>query len=377
MPESTQQPSSYADIQGQAATPQPALSLVGATLKITQPGEAMPEGWLQATTALLDWMGIQLELVPQRPAQGLKGAVEWARGEKSAPTAPLFAPWQNWSPVALQNDCSHHLPRAQWFASYLSDHSIGNPSRQSRLDVVLMTPHPATCQHDAECDARMPRLKLLKAMIGAARSEGRKKLAIIVHALARNAIVRQMLLADRALTRDGIEIDIVSVEDALGPLMRNAGRWDAIIAMPELRSIVFAVLAHSASSQGPWPLVWHGRDSFVIGAEDLANGTARLPLSATLLVKSLALAAFHSGLGHGARRLHESAAQLWLRGVTTAGKHSIVPYANEVSDAEFIRLICAGAGISGRTAPEWLAIGAPEKPTVTSKPTRLHVVSPT
>lgn len=377
MLESTNQPSSYADNQGRAPTVQPSLRLVGATLRIAQAGEAMPTEWLEATTALLDWLGIALELVPQRPAQGLKGAVDWARGETTAPSAPLFAPWQSCSPVALQNVSAHNVPRGEWLASYLFDHAAGIGSQNSRHDVMLMSPHPASCVEDADCDARMPRLKVLKAMIGAARSEGRRKVAIIVHARSRNAMIRQMLLADRAMTRDEIEIEIVSVEDALGPLMRNAGRWDAIIAMPELRSIVFAVLAHAADSTGPWPIVWHDRNSTAIMAEALPNGSARLPLDAGLLVKSLALAVLHSGLGHAARRLQESEAQLQLRGVTTTGKHSLAPYTNQVSDAEFVRLICAGAGISGRAVPGWHAIGAAEKPTHTNRPVKLHVVSPT
>lgn len=364
------------DIAGQSVPARPALKLVGGTLRLAQPCEAMPEEWLLSITALLDWLDIRMEFVPPRPPQGLKEVVDWARGETAVPAAPLFAPWRGWSPVAFQNDSAQNLPRGDWVGSYLLDHTAGRSSQQARLDVLLMSPHPAACVHEADCNAQLPRLKLLKTMISAARSESRKKVAIIVHARSRNAMIGQMLLVDRSLTREGIEIDIVSVEDALGDMMRSAGRWDAIIVMPDLRSIVFAMLAHTSGISGPWPMLWHGRNLCVVGSEVLANGALPIPLDAPLLVKSLALAAFHSGLGHGARRLHEAAAQLWLRGLTTPGRSSIAPYANEVSDAEFVRLIGSGAGISGRIVPGWRAVGTPEGPAVTTQAVKLHIVSP-
>ena len=353
-----------------------AFRVLGTTLNLAQPNEPVPEDWQQAITGLCDWLGIRIEHVPQRGAKGLKEVVNWAKGDAPLQAAPVFAPWQSCSPVLFQNSLGHGLPAGDWIGSYLLDHAVGKTGTRAGLDVLLMSPHPAACRHDDGCGTPLPQLSLIKTMIGAARFEGRKKLAIIVHARSRNSVIKQLLLADRSLTREGITVDIVAIEDALANLVRSAGRWDAIIAMPDLRSIVFALMAQANETQGPWPMLVHGRNLAAIGAEALNNGSFRLLLNAPLLVQSLALAAFNAGLTNAARRLHEGAAQLSLRGVITQGEHSIAPYVTKISDAEYIRLICAGAAISTRAIPEWRAFGGIGTPANASKPSRLHVVAP-
>ena len=120
--------------------------------------------------------------------------------------APVFALWAGWSAAAFQNGGCAGLPDAQFVASYCINHGTCASQGRGGVDVVLVPPLPATC--DAG-EGGLPGIGTLRAMILAAVAEGRERIAII--------------------------------------------------AMPELRSIVFILLAETSGVRGPWPMLWHKR----------------------------------------------------------------------------------------------------------------------
>jgi hypothetical protein len=327
---------------------------------------------------LREWLGIALAPVAAPRAPALRKVADWARGQAAAP-APFFAPWHPVSPVALQPGHGPELPRADWVVSYLFEHGPGSAVRGEPLDLALFSPHPGACAAEGEGDAPMPRLAVLEAMLQAAREQGRTRLAIIVPARQRNAMARQLLLADRALTREGVEIEVLAVEAALGALHCRRPRWDGLIVMPALRSIVFAVLGEGTGCKGPWPMLWHDANGGLVLAtsEALAEPGARLPLDAPVLMQVLALTLSHAGMRPAARRLHDAAARLRDSGVVTSTRGSSAPYAKTVSDAELVELVCTGLLPGHRPAPHWRALGDGTLAGTARPSVRLNVVSST
>ena len=355
--------------QGHIASQRPALSLIAsARLVLAEPGEMPPEDWQDALSRLTDWLDLDMRHAPSRPAGALRQVAAWASAHRAAPVAPRFLPWQNISPVAFQAGGDAGLPRADWVASYLHDQGTGKPVKASTLDVMLMSPHPAACPVDEDIDAPLPRTETLQAMLKAARDEGRKRIGIIVDARRQSALVRQLLVGGRAAAREQQEIEIQPIEDALCYLMRHAGRWDAIVVLPDLRSLVFAMLAEIAGVWTPWPMLWHRRGLRLITGEVLDEADACLPLNAPLLIQALARAAHHAGLDHAAQRLVQGAAAIWDCGIITPGRGSVAPYVTEISDAEFIHQLCRGTGKPARRPSSWRAIPATAQSPAHRKP---------
>ncbi|MAF60554.1 MULTISPECIES: hypothetical protein [Pseudomonadota] len=345
--------------QGLSTGPRPALSLVGGSqLLLAEPAEPVPQDWRDALTRLAAWLELDVQHVSARPSGALRQVAAWAAPHRAAKAAPQFQPWQNVSPVAFQAGGHAALPRVDWVASYLQDQGTGKPLKASTLDVMLMSPHPAACAVDADCDAPMPRAETLQAMLQAALAEGRQRIGIVVDAQRRNALVRQLLVSGRVATRDQQEIEILPIEDALCHLVRHAGRWDAIIVLPELRSLVFAMLAELTGIWTPWPMLWHRRGVSMITGEVLDEADGTLPLNAPLLVQALALAAHHAGLGHAAQRLMQGTVRLWDCGIITPDRGSVAPYVTEVTDGEFIHQLCRGGEQRSRARLSWRAIPA-------------------
>ena len=219
-----------------------------------------------------------------------------------------------------------------------------------------MSPLPAACAVDDECGAPMPRADAMQTMLQAARQEGRSRVAIIVDSRRRNAMVRRLLIAGRPAARDDLQIEVLTIEDALCHLVRHAGRWDAIVVLPDLRSLIFAMLAETSGIRSPWPMLWHQRDFSGVSGEALDEADAVLPLNAPLLVQALALAASQAGMRQAAHRLQQGAARVWDCGIITPGRGSVAPYVTEVSDQEFIEQMCGGIAGSPRKPAPWRAI---------------------
>jgi hypothetical protein len=363
------------DAPRRAARPAHSLRLVNTGLRLAAP-VAPPQGaWEAGFARLSDWLGIALDPVAAPRAPGLRKVAGWALGQ-AAPAALQFAPWQAISPVALQQAASPDLPRADWAVSYLFEHGPGSAVRAGTLDLALISPHPAACSTDEEGTPPLPRLAVLEAMLHAARAEGRTRIAMIVPSRQRNAMARQLLLADRALTREGLELEVLAVEAALAGLNCARPRWDALIVMPDLRSIVFALLAEATGRKGPWPMLWHSANGPVlVASEALCEAGARLPFDAPVLVQTLALTLHHAGMATAARRLHEAAARLRDSGVVTASRGSSAPYVKTLEDAEYIAVVCAVTASSQRAAPHWHALAASLAGGAAACPSRLELVA--
>jgi hypothetical protein len=352
------------------------LRLVSTGLRLAAP-VAPPQGaWEAGFARLLGWLEIAVDPVAAPRAPGLRKVTGWARGLSTTP-APHFAPWQAISPVALQLGGSYDLPRADWAVSYLFDHGPGSAVRAGTLDLALMSPHPAVCAAEEEGTAPLPRLAVLEAMLHAARAEGRTRIAIIVAASQRNAMARLLLLADRTLTREGIELEVLPVEAALAGMNCARPRWDALIVMPEWRSIAFTLLAEAAGRKGPWPMLWHSAEGPVLASsEALCEAGARLAFDAPVLIQTLALTLHHARMATAARRVHEAAARLRDSGVVTASRGSPAPYVKTLTDGEFIELVCAHNASGHRAAPHWQALAASLAAGATVAPRRLELVTP-
>lgn len=357
------------DAPGQGAV----LSIVSARLPLGHPAEPAPQAWQDALAALLEWTGVEAEFVPAQPARRLPRMADWGLAPQAA--APVFAPWIGWSPSAFQHGGLPGLPQAQFVASYLIDHARGAAPAQSGIDLVLMSPHPSVCVAEDAGSPPLPRLPVLKAMIRAARAEGRERLAIIVHARQRGGIARQLLAADRDLTRDGVRLDILAIEDALPALLAGRAGWDAIIAMPDLRSIVFAVLAQTSGVRGAWPMLWYGRGLQMVTCEAAGEGMARLSLDAPALIHALALALREAGAGRAAWRLHDAWARLRDSGVTSAGRGDDAPYVTVVKDSDFIAMLQRDAAVSKRAQQPWRAIKNAKSANPGSQSPVLRIVS--
>ena len=350
------------------------LAVVSSQLRLRQPPEPAPDDWRDSFGQLVGWLGIDAEWLTDARPRGLKQVASWANPGAVLSDAPVFAPWLCWSPTAFQHGGLSGLPRAQWVASYLLDHGIGLASRQRGVDCMLMSPHPATCVQGEADGLPQPRAAVLQAMIRAAKAEGREKLAIIVHARQRNAIAQQLLLADRALTRDGIALDIIPIEAAIAPLMRGAASWDAIIVMPDLRGFVFAMLAEASGVDGAWPMLWHGAQLSLITSEAQGEGLARRPLDAAVLIHALALCLNHAGNCHAAFRLHEAWARLRDGGVTTPARGSPAPYVTQLAETAFVDHLCKQGVTSQRPVPAWRALGGKPLKNNGSEPVRLRII---
>jgi hypothetical protein len=353
----------------------PQLTLVDARLRLLLPEGEIPRDWRMALDALLGSLGIAAEIAPAAPRRGLKRLAG-----RTIPGAPVFAPWLGWSPAAFQNGGLANLPQAQFVVSYLLDHPRGAPPGSGGLDLMLMSPHPAQCIAEDAGGVPVPRAALLAAMIRAARAQRRERLAIIVTARQRNAVAARLLAAGKGLTGGDMALDLLTLEQAIPPLMSARAPWDAVIAMPDLRSTVFTLLGHASGVSRAWPMLWYAGDApqalRLVTSEVPGEGLSRLPLDASAMVHTLALTLHAVGAGRHAERLHEGWALLRDSGVTTAGHgHGAAPYASEVSDSAFIDMLCRGGAVSKRPQQGWRALENAKNARTGSQSPQLRVVS--
>lgn len=332
------------------AAAQPAvLSVVRAPLRLACPAEPAPTEWDEELARLLEWLGIAADLAPVGPAD----------------RAPLFAPWLGWRPAALQLGGAPGLPQALFAASYCREHARAAASGQGGTDVVLMSPHPATC-------APLPQPGVLAAMLRAARSEGRERIALVGHARHRAGLAAMLQAAGEPVA------EALAIEDALVPLASASPPWDAVIAMPEWRSTVFTLLARASGVRGAWPMLWQGEAGPVaITAEAAGEGECEtLALDASALVHALALALDAAGAARAAWRLHDAWARLRDSGATTAGRGAgDAPYATLLSDSAFLARLCKDTGDSKRKQAEWLALKSEKSAIFGSQKPAMRVVS--
>lgn len=350
----------------------PPLRLVSARLCLTMPAEPAPQGWNTARDSLLAMCGVSAEIAPAMPERQRVRIAGWRAGADRPPA--VFAPWIAWSPVAFQFGGMPGLPDAQFAASYLHEHPRGAGAGP---DLILMSPHPSRCVSDAAGDVPVPTIAVLQAMLRAAHAEGRRRAAVIVHTRQRNAVAARLMASAKALTGAGPAIAILSIEEALPILSRGFVPWDAILAMPEVRSTIFTLLSETSAVSRAWPMLWHSRSVTMVCSEAAGEAVRRLPLDATALVQALALALDHSGAGAAAQRLHQGWARLRDSGVATTGRGARdAPYLRTVPDEAFIAMLCDGSAVSKRPQAAWQALNGARAPAASSdgQPAALRLV---
>ena len=178
--------------------------------------------------------------------------------------AELARAMSPWATVQIVEGAGHFLQLEGFQARGVEQAAIG----QAVLHGLVVLPNAQRHRYGAHCNE--------ERCVGAGQ---------------RNALARQLLASGKGLTRDGLTLDILTIEDALPTLMSGAANWDAIIAMPDLRSIVFTLLAHASGVSRAWPMLWiaddNARSLRVVTSEAPGEGASRLPLDAAALVQAL------------------------------------------------------------------------------------------
>jgi hypothetical protein len=353
----------------------PPLALVDARLRLVHPAGEIPQEWRGALDALLGWLGVAAEIAPAAPLRGLQRLAG-----RMTPGAPVFAPWLGLSPAAFQHGGLASLPQAQFVVSYLREHPRAAPPGLGGIDLMLVSPHPAQCVAEDADGVPVPRASVLAAMIHAARVQRRERLAIIVTSRQRNAVATRLLAAGKGLAGGDMTLDILTLEQALPLLMSARAPWDAVIAMPDLRSTVFTLFGHASSAGRGWPMLWFAGEGpqalRMITSEVSGEGMSRLPLDAAALVHTLALTLHAAGATRHAARLDEGWALLRDSGVTTTGHgQGAAPYASEVCDSMFIDMLCRGGAVSKRPQQGWRALANDKGTRAGSQTPHLRVVS--
>ncbi len=352
------------DTQAPAATRQTSgapqsLALVCNSLRLADPDETPDAEWDKAVMQLSAWLNLAILRIPSERSQTLRQRTKWPWGNRTAPEAPVFAPWVSHSCLTFQDPRGmRELFPARWVASYLWDPCAGRAGKSSAIDVMLVSPHPAACRLDEDASASLPGHRLLQDMIGAVSAEGRSRVAVIGYERSRSVTARQLLAIKPMIAGATLDLEVLTIEEILPRLARNPSCWDAIIVLPELRSLVFALLAEMTGIAGPWPMAWHSQGLAIICAETAGPALTNGPLDAALLVQALALAARGGTNAFAARRLSEGWARLRDRGLVTPTRGSPAPYATQVTDADVITRLCDGPEPAGRPVATWMAINA-------------------
>lgn len=352
------------------------LTLVSGSLAFSNPGYTIPAEWGQAIEVLTDALGIDAHWVSSDQPASLIEKARRAVGTGNASHAPAFAPWRVVSPTVFQLGKDNLAARdAQWVASYLFDFGAACPAAQSSVDLVLISPCPQTCVSDDPVVGPVPRLNTLASMVRAAVDEGRKSLAIVVREAARATLATRLLGFDASLNEASLKVEFVSIEEAVVKMQRGSLEWDAVIAMPELRGVVFAMLQQATGISGAWPMLWFDRGLRMATCETLDRAGAAIELDATALLQSLALFARHSARQYASQRLFQSWAAVRDSGVITPSRSSSAPYVNEIEEAAFIDRAASNGVQSSRPLPSWKGIGHDDRPSQRSaQPVRLSLV---
>ena len=353
-----------------------ALTLVSGSLALSHPDETLPKEWGQAIEALTCALGIDAHWVSSDQPASLIEKARRAVGTGNASHTPAFAPWRVVSPTVFQLGKENLAVRdAQWVASYLFDFGAACPAANSSVDLVLMSPCPQTCVLDDSVVGPLPRLNTLASMVRAAADEGRTSLAIVVREAARATLASRLLGFDASLNEASLKVEFVSIEEAVVKMQRGSLEWDAVIAMPELRGVVFAMLQQATGILGPWPMLWFDRGLRMVTCETLDRAGVPIDLDATALLQSLALFASHSARQYAAQRCFQSWAAVRDSGVITPSRSSSAPYVNEIEEAAFIDRAASNGGQTSRPLPSWKGIGCEDRQCEKSaQPVRLSLV---
>ncbi|MEM6858446.1 MAG: hypothetical protein AAF559_11295 [Pseudomonadota bacterium] len=356
------------------------LSLVRSGLTFARPDEGVPRAWREAIEQLTQELEIDASWVANTssPATLLQRARR-AVGADSEVQAPVFAPWRVMSPTLFQSSQPREAAAgAKWVASYLFDFGPACSANDGLVDIALMSPALEVCISDDANIGALPRLSVLADMMRAAASEGRKNLAVVVREAARATLATRLLGFDMSLNALSLEVEFISIEEAVMDIQSGAFDWDAIIAMPDLRGIVFGMLAQNAGVSGPWPMLWFGqsRTLRLVTRESLTGASKFDTLDATVLSQALALTARNTGHHYAARRFYESWAAMRELGIVTTGRGSSQPYVNQIDEAAFIEQAIRALSSQTRPLPSWRGLACEDgEARKAERPVRLSLVN--
>ncbi|MEL7217984.1 MAG: hypothetical protein AAGK01_06090 [Pseudomonadota bacterium] len=343
----------------QAASAKAELRLVTGDLTLAGLDHTAPLEWREALDFATQGLGIDVQRVSGKPPASLIEKARRVVNSGGAAQACIFAPWRVVPSTAFQRgQDSLPAPEAQWVASYLFDFGPACPAAQSPVDLVLMSPCPQVCSSEDPPVGPLPRLSTLAGMVRAAAAEGRKSLAIVVRETARATLATRLLGFDASLNEASLDVEFVSVEEAVVRLQRGGLEWDAVIAMPDLRGVVFAMLQQASGIAGPWPMLWFGRGLRMVTCETLGGAKTAGDLNATALLQSLALVARYTSRQYAAQRFFESWASVRDSGVVTPARTSSAPYVNEIAEAAFIEHAVHCVTRNSRPAPVWKGLAS-------------------
>jgi hypothetical protein len=375
-------PDAKADLSAASPHPLAAPSRLGLVetpaVTLVTSAHPAPPLWDRPLRQLLGWLEVPIRHAPPKSTGPLSGLVEWSKPLTGASTCPQLAIWSTTSPALLQHG-GDRMPRCDWLASYLFDYAVPRKGIKAPLDIMLMSPHPSVCDAAPAVGDGLPRPAIIKSMLTAAKAENRAKIAIVVDAAARNAMAARLLLADRALTREGVELAILSIEEAVSALTRRIDCWDAIIVMPQWRGVLFALLSEASGIAGAWPLLWYGRSLQMITSETIQPRSQLPELDAPLLVLGLAALLQQLGLHYSAQRLHDALLDMWDRSVTTPGRPHQNPFGCRLGDADFISTMIAQTGHASsriRNIRGWRFMPKPNTISASRPAPQLRVVNP-
>lgn len=353
------------------------LTLVGGSLAFAPPAEPIPCEWDDAISQITRGLGLNAGWTASASPWSLFERARRAVSAGGETQAPILAPWRAVAPTAFQLDqpCEA-APDAKWVASYLFDFGPTCSTKPGPIDLTLMSPCPEVCVCEDAKIGSLPRTSVLASMVRAAATEGRKNLAIVVQEPARATLATRLLAFDASLNETALDVEFVSIEEAVVSVQRGSFAWDAVIAMPNLRGVLFAMLAQHAGVLGPWPMLWFDRGLRAVTCEALPGAGRSIHLDATLLVQSLALLARHAGHHYAARRLYEGWAGVRDGGVVTAARTSLAPYVNEIDEAAFIDQVIHERPSQTRPLPLWKGLVRQENEArKTERPVRLSLVT--
>ncbi|MEL6737395.1 MAG: hypothetical protein AAFO28_00565 [Pseudomonadota bacterium] len=359
------------------------LTLVRTGLTFARPDEGVPAVWGEAIEALTQELGIEADWVANGSSETLLQKARRAVGAGSQVQAPIFAPWRVTSPTLFQTGQPFEAATgAKWVASYLFDFGPACSANGGSVDVALMSPCPEVCVSDDAQIGALPRLSVLAEMMRAAAAQGRTNLAVVVREAARATLATRLLGFDMSLNALPLEVEFISIEEAVMDIQSGAFDWDAVMAMPDLRGIVFAMLAQNAGVSGAWPMLWFDRGQALrlVTREALtgvgvgANQSSQL--DATALLQALSLLARHTGHQYAARRFYESWAAMRERGIVTALRGSSAPYVNQIDEAAYIDQAIRDPASQKRPLPSWKGLAGGESDARKAEPTvRLSLVT--
>ena len=359
------------------AAPASRLALVQGDLLLAHPVDSVPAHWQNAIDDVTQALSVDTRWVPAERPVGLIEKARRAVGSSADAPLPVFAPWLSSSPTALQLGQANLLaPQAKWVASYLFDFGLGEPRGHSPIDLMVMSPCPGVCETQDAMTGSIPRMHVMASMVRAAMAEGRKRIVVITKQAARATVATRLLAADASFNQASLEIEFLSLEEAVTRVQRGAPDWHAVIAMPDLRGVVFAMLAEAVGVTGAWPCLWFDRDLCLVSSETLSTPSGPDDLDASALMQSLALLAQHSGRLYAAERLYQGWAVIRDSGVTTALRTSSAPYVNEITEHAFIDLVTQNRAYTGRALPVWKSIASQDRGESKAKaPARLSLVA--